>query len=145
MIYLQRILLLATSLTAVVLFCGCGQKRIESTEAPKPAGDSSVGQRAVLQKDYRSVSGHYLVEKHDCLWTIAGQPRVYGDSFQWPELYKLNRDKIKDPDLIYPRQDLMVQKGLSQEEISRVKRLAMDTPKYVPHTQPRQTLPVDYF
>ncbi len=145
MINLQRIILLATSVTAVVLFCGCGQKRVESTEAPNPGGAASVGQQAVLQKDSPSLAGHYLVEKHDCLWTIAGQPRVYGDPFQWPELYKMNRDKIKDPDLIYPKQDLLVQKDISQEEISRARRLAMDTPKYVPHTQPRQTLPVDYF
>ncbi len=100
---------------------------------------------AVAQKEALEPSGIYIVQKHDCLWTIADKPRVFGDSFEWPILYKANRDQIKDPDLIYPRQDLRVDKGLSLEEMNNAKRMASATPKYVPHSKPRETLPVDYF
>ncbi len=122
---------------------GCGSaKRIDSAAIPdKTMSNESVpAQRANLQS-----SGHYIVQKHDCLWMIAGKSRVYGDSFEWPMLFKANRDEIKDPDLIYPRQDLQVDKDASLEEMNNAKRMAMATPKYVPHSKPRETLPVNYF
>src|SRR5579871_3095037 len=94
----QSWLLPVCGLAALLGTVGCGQKRLETTEVPKEpaAGGPARAARAPL--------GRYLVEKHDCLWTIAAQPRVYDDSFQWPILFKANRDQIQDPDLIYPRQ-----------------------------------------
>lgn len=38
----------------------------------------------------------------DCLWNIAKKPTIYDDPWLWPKIYVANRDKIKDPDLIYP-------------------------------------------
>ncbi len=38
----------------------------------------------------------------DCLWNIAKKPTIYDNPFFWPKIYVANRDKIKDPDLIYP-------------------------------------------
>lgn len=38
----------------------------------------------------------------DCLWNIAKKPTIYDNPFLWPKIYVANRDKIKDPDLIYP-------------------------------------------
>ena len=116
---------------------GCGQKRIESTEVPKQPGANE----APVSMTH---SSRYLVERHDCLWTIAGKPKIYGDSFQWPELFKSNRDQIQDPDLIYPRQVLKVAQG-DMEDVDHARKMAALTPKYVPHSKPRQTLPLDYF
>lgn len=42
----------------------------------------------------------YVVKKRDCLWDIS--KRELGDARRWPEIYALNRGKVKDPDLIYP-------------------------------------------
>jgi hypothetical protein len=139
----KKVALLSGSLFLAGLVCGCGStKRIESTEVPnKPMAN----EEAPVQKANLASSGYYIVENRDCLWTIAAKPRVYGDSFEWPALFKANRDQIKDPDLIYPRQDLRVDEGLSLEEMNNAKRMAMATPKYVPHSKPRETLPVDYF
>jgi hypothetical protein len=121
--------------------CGCGAKKIETTQVPNnPMSNGAPGQKEALK-----ASGHYIVQKADCLWMIAGQPRIYGDSFEWPLIFKANRDQIKDPDLIYPRQDLRVEKGFSLEEQSHAKQMASATPKYAPHSKPRETLPVDYF
>ena len=50
----------------------------------------------------------YDVKKGDHLWGIASKPEVYDDPYMWPRIYRANRDKIKDPDLIYPKQMLMV-------------------------------------
>ncbi|HEY5039948.1 MAG TPA: hypothetical protein VIJ93_12835 [bacterium] len=126
-----------------LLVCGCGStKRIESTAIPSKPMSNEV---TPGQKASQLTSGNYVVLKHDCLWKIAGLPGIYGDSFQWPILFKTNRDEIKDPDLIYPRQDLRVENGYSIEEKNNARQMAMATPKYVPHIKPRETLPVDYF
>ncbi len=50
----------------------------------------------------------YEVVKGDHLWGIASKPEVYEDPYMWPRIYRANRDKINDPDLIYPKQMLMV-------------------------------------
>lgn len=44
----------------------------------------------------------------DCLWNIAKKPKFYGDPWKWKRIYKANLDKIKDPDLIYPGQRLII-------------------------------------
>ncbi len=120
---------------------GCGSaKRLESTQVP---GQPGAGEAA--GKVSPAASGHYLVRPNDCLWAIAGKPDIYGDSFEWPLIFKTNRDQIQDPDLIYPRQKLKIATGFSMEERGGAKRLAMETPKYVPHSKPRETLPLDYF
>lgn len=46
------------------------------------------------------------VTRGDSLWAIAGS--VYGDPAQWPRIYEANRDRIADPDLIYPDQELVL-------------------------------------
>ena len=57
----------------------------------------------------------YTVVKGDCLWYIARRQEHYGNGFAWPVIYKANRDQIKDPDLIYPKQVFKIP-NLSQEE-----------------------------
>ena len=44
----------------------------------------------------------YSVVRGDNLWSISGKDEVYADPYQWPLIYKTNRNKIKDADLIYP-------------------------------------------
>ena len=46
----------------------------------------------------------YTVVKGDYLWKIAKKDEFYGNGFAWPVIYNANRDQIKDPDLIYPKQ-----------------------------------------
>lgn len=46
----------------------------------------------------------YTVVKGDCLWSIA--KKQLGNGSRWQEIYNLNRDKIANPNLIYPGQEL---------------------------------------
>ncbi len=46
----------------------------------------------------------WKVYKGECLWRIASYPEVYGSGAKWPLIYRANKDKIKDQDLIYPNQ-----------------------------------------
>jgi len=51
---------------------------------------------------------NYSVIPGDCLWLIASYLSIYSDSKRWPEVYEANKDKIKDPDLIYPKQEFVI-------------------------------------
>jgi len=50
--------------------------------------------------DTRAIPSTYTVKQGDSLWKIA--QRFYGSGSQWRKIYEANKDKIKNPDLIYP-------------------------------------------
>ncbi len=50
----------------------------------------------------------HTVQKGECLWKIAGYDKYYNDPLKWPIIYRTNRDKIKDPNLIYPNWKLRI-------------------------------------
>lgn len=64
----------------------------------------------------------YTVKRGDHLWGIAKKPEHYGNPFAWPNIYQANRDKIKNPDLIYPDQVFSIP-PLSEEEKARYDKL----------------------
>lgn len=61
-----------------------------ATTAPKPTTTSRT----------------YTVVRGDCLWNIA--KKYYGNGNQYTKIYNANRDKIKNPNLIYPGQVLTI-------------------------------------
>lgn len=50
----------------------------------------------------------HVVEQDEWLAKIAGYWEVYDDYKKWPILYEANKDKIRDPDLIFPNQELVI-------------------------------------
>jgi len=48
----------------------------------------------------------YVVKKGDSLWKIAG--KVYHNPLRWPRIYRANKDKITNPNKIYPNQVLTI-------------------------------------
>lgn len=48
----------------------------------------------------------YTVVKSDCLWNIA--KKFYGNGSKYTVIYNANKDKIKNPNLIYPGQVLTI-------------------------------------
>lgn len=50
----------------------------------------------------------YTVLPGDCLWMIASYLSVYSDAKKWPEIYEANKEKIKNPDLVYPKQVITI-------------------------------------
>jgi nucleoid-associated protein YgaU len=65
---------------------------------------------------------NYTVVKGDCLWNIAKKPVFYGNGFAWPNIYNANRDKIKNPNLIYPKQEFKIPK-LTEEEKAKYDKI----------------------
>lgn len=48
----------------------------------------------------------YTVQRGDTLRAVA--QRFYGDEMAWRRIYEANRDKIENPDLIYPGQEFVI-------------------------------------
>lgn len=53
-----------------------------------------------------STNQTYTVQKGDCLWNIA--KKYYGDGSKYTVIYNANKDKIKNPNFIYPGQVLTI-------------------------------------
>lgn len=64
----------------------------------------------------------YEVVRGDHLWGIAKKKEHYGNGFAWPKIYNANRDQIKNPDLIYPKQVFTVP-NLTEEETAKYDKL----------------------
>lgn len=58
----------------------------------------------------------YVVNHGDNLWDIAGAEDIYADPYMWPRIYRANRDQIRDPDLIFPKQTLVVPFGVGENQ-----------------------------
>ena len=108
------------------------EAKAEPTEAPPPPPETNPCNK-------------YIVVKGDTLWDISGTGSGYHDNFQWPLIFKANRDQIVDPDLIYPKQEFCIRQDFTEQDIKKARKDASDTPVYVPHHKPREALPIDYF
>ena len=86
----------------------------EKGRAPKAdfsdvqSGSSSTAPDAPVSStpEAESTVRTYTVVSGDSLSKIA--KREYGDAQQWRRIYEANRHIIKDPDLIYPGQELTI-------------------------------------
>jgi LysM repeat protein len=81
-----------------------GEAREAKTAKPsvKPAGEAASA---------RTAGTEYVVKKGDSLWKIAGSGDGYGKPADWPNIYRANKGKIKDPNLIRPDQQLDIPEG----------------------------------
>lgn len=71
-----------------------------------------------LVTELRAASIQYEVIGGDSLWSIAGKDETYSDPYQWPLIYKANRDKISDADVIHPGQVFSVNRNPSSAEVN---------------------------
>lgn len=77
----------------------------------KPAAEEESSKPVVTEEQKREASTApttttYTVKKGDCLWKIA--KKYYGSGSQYTKIYEANKDKIKNPNLIYPGQVLTI-------------------------------------
>ncbi len=71
------------------------------TPAETPTATVEQPQRETSQAPQQTT---YTVKSGDCLWNIA--KKYLGDGSRYNEIYELNKDKITNPNLIYPNQVL---------------------------------------
>ncbi len=88
-----------------------------------PAGKitKTVKQKTVIKTVLLSKNKTYTVVKDDCLWDIAKKGYIYGNPVLWPLIYWKNRNRIKNPNYIYPEQKIIIpKKSYSKGEIRRI-------------------------
>lgn len=59
-----------------------------------------------IQGNNPKSSGSHTVVSGDTLWAIS--KKYYGDGAKYTKIYNVNKDKVKNPNLIYPGQVLMI-------------------------------------
>ncbi|MDT8404637.1 LysM peptidoglycan-binding domain-containing protein [Sulfuriflexus sp.] len=85
--------------------------------ANKARRQGEMGYAQALEQRDNDVNS-YTVERGDNLWNISGKDSIYGDPYQWPLIYKANRSQIKDADLIYPGQDLSIDRAVTSAAVN---------------------------
>ncbi|MBQ7149072.1 MAG: LysM peptidoglycan-binding domain-containing protein [Pseudobutyrivibrio sp.] len=86
---------------------GSWETVIEKSLSSNPGADACLGLYDTYYDTYFIPVTTYVVVAGDNLSIIAF--KVYGDKDKWTVLYELNKDTIKNPNLIYPNQVLKVQ------------------------------------
>ncbi len=71
---------------------------------PVSSSSSASATASSARTSSNSAAKTYTVKKGDCLWNIA--KKYLGNGSRYTEIYNLNRDKIRNPSLIYPGQVL---------------------------------------
>ena len=80
-------------------------------------GDSLFALGSALEKkgpaplDPDEGSAHasrHVVRPGESLWAISADRGVFGRGARWRDLYQANRSRIRNPDLIYPGQELSI-------------------------------------
>lgn len=104
-------------------------KLAEMAKSPINKLTKEQGRVAALQQKSASVrsmipkpkNDMYSVVRGDCLWRISGKKEIFGDPWKWLRIWSYNRSQIKDPDLIYPKQQFTIPRQLAKDEYLVVK------------------------
>jgi LysM repeat protein len=139
---LKFLVLTAIACSLVMFSIGCAARQTVKQEAVATPETQAVVAEATAVPAVSMEK--YVVKKGDTLWAISAKGSIYKDNFEWPLLFKANRDAIEDPDLIQVNQELVVKKDFAKDEVTDAVQKAKDTPPYKPHTAPRKKLPLRY-
>jgi nucleoid-associated protein YgaU len=104
---------LGIGLAVAVIATGCASAKRAGQAATPAAAPAAAAEAAPMAK----MGEMYKVVRGDCLWCISEQSNIYGNPYKWPLILKANKSQIKDADLIYPGQELTIDRDASAAAI----------------------------
>jgi hypothetical protein len=132
---------------AAIMASGCAKKEYIRHEEPVKAAEIQATPSAETKTAAALANPEkmkYNVKKGDSLWVISSKNSVYGNPFEWPLVFKANRDQIQDPDIIEVNQEFDIYRDYSNADEDKAVKNAEDTPLYSRHTKPNKKLPLKY-
>ncbi len=93
------------------------KRKIEEIDQELQPLESQVADLERQIKELESLPTEWTVRSGESLSKISGYKEIYGDPRKWPRIYRANRDKISDPNLIYPGWVLKIPRGLPDYHI----------------------------
>ncbi len=95
------------------------KKKLLDEQAAKAAIEAAAIKAAAAAADAVPAGRvtSYSVVRGDNLWNISAKDEIYADPYQWPLIFRTNRDKIEDADLIHPGQVLDIDHNATASEI----------------------------
>src|SRR5215813_7034075 len=79
---------------------------------------SLLAAEAAVLKD--TAPDRYIVVEGDTLWSIAG--RFLQNPWQWPEIWKMNQEQIKNPNRIYPGDVIVLDRSAEEARLRLAER-----------------------
>lgn len=79
---------------------------VKATPKNRPNAPTPREEVLIVPLNMTKVKKRHTVISGDTLWGIA--QKTYGDGSRYREIFEANKDKIKNPDLIYPGQELVI-------------------------------------
>ncbi|OMH39996.1 LysM peptidoglycan-binding domain-containing protein [Desulfurobacterium indicum] len=105
------------------------RKQLEAKIAELKARLAQAGSKVeMLRRKFMALPKSYRVVRGDTLWGISSKSYIYNDPWQWPLIYRANRDKIKNPHLIFPNQVFTIPRNITAEEVIEARKQALRTP-----------------
>lgn len=128
---MKKTVLFGVALAGLAL-AGCASTQTAPAPEPAPPASTAPAPAPVASEPMptpapapQAVSDDsYTVVRGDHLWGISAKSSIYGDPYQWPLIYRANRDRIEDADLIHPGQVLTIRRGASSADVQAAIRHA---------------------
>lgn len=105
------------------------EEEVDTVHEPEAVPPTAM---ELYDQDYAQLPLMHEVVKGECLWWISEYREIYNDPFMWPLIYKANRDKISDPDLIYPGQVFYIPRTFDLDELKESRQSAGAPRPYLP-------------
>ena len=70
----------------------------------------------------------YIVVPGDTLWSISS--KFLKEPYRWPELWRMNRDQIRNPNKIYPGDVIVLERDAQGNPVARLRDLKLEPAVY---------------